>query len=229
MNKNLRIIALSSTLLSSSLIPQSAFAVDGLSANVAVSSNYLWRGVSQTNDASAVSGGLDYSNSNGFYVGTWLSNVDFGDSTSYETDLYLGITGVLSTAVSYDIGYIYYAYPDSTETDTTNEYDFGEVYAKLTYANVSLGANYGIHHQDSAAWADNALYLSADAQFEVVDDISLALHLGYYRFNNDLSANDYTDIGLSISKGGFMFGISDTNNSHDAAKLFLSYAVDINL
>ena len=57
-------------------------------ANVAASSNYFWRGITQTQDGAAVSGGIDYSNDSGFYAGTWVSNVDFGSKTSYELDLY---------------------------------------------------------------------------------------------------------------------------------------------
>jgi uncharacterized protein (TIGR02001 family) len=50
-----------------------------VSANIGVVSNYIWRGVTQTQDGAAVQGGLDYSNANGFYLGTWASNIDWND------------------------------------------------------------------------------------------------------------------------------------------------------
>ncbi len=51
------------------------------SANVGVVSNYLWRGVTQADDGPAVQGGVDYAHSSGFYLGTWVSNIDWGTSS----------------------------------------------------------------------------------------------------------------------------------------------------
>ena len=60
---------------------QSAAAADphAFSANIGAVSNYMWRGVSQTQDGPAVQGGLDYAHSSGFYLGTWASNVDWNN------------------------------------------------------------------------------------------------------------------------------------------------------
>ncbi|MEE4296723.1 MAG: TorF family putative porin, partial [Wenzhouxiangella sp.] len=92
-----------------------------VSANIGVVSNYFFRGFSETDGGAAVQGGLDYAADNGFYVGTWASNVDFGDDTSYELDLYLGFGQELDSGLGYDVGYIYYAYPDAPGSA-----DFGE-------------------------------------------------------------------------------------------------------
>jgi hypothetical protein len=58
-----------------------AFAEDpySISANIGAVSNYMWRGVTQTQDGAAVQGGLDFSHESGFYMGTWASNVDWND------------------------------------------------------------------------------------------------------------------------------------------------------
>lgn len=50
-----------------------------VSANIGVVSNYIWRGVTQTQDGAAVQGGLDYGHASGFYAGVWASNVDWND------------------------------------------------------------------------------------------------------------------------------------------------------
>ena len=50
------------------------------SGNVAMTSDYTWRGVSQSNEDPAIQGGFDYANGL-FYAGTWASNVDFGDDS----------------------------------------------------------------------------------------------------------------------------------------------------
>ena len=78
-----------------------AAAADDISANVSLASDYVWRGVSQTNEKPAISGGFDYSHDFepvSWYIGTWASNVDpsfFGGthSPSTELDLYTGFTG----------------------------------------------------------------------------------------------------------------------------------------
>ena len=81
------------------------------SANAAMTSNYIWRGLTQTENEAAVQGGIDYAADNGFYIGTWASNVNYGPSDvySYEHDVYAGFafdTG----AISWDVGYLYYNY-----------------------------------------------------------------------------------------------------------------------
>ena len=64
-----------------------------LTANAAAQSNYIWRGLTQTVNEAAVSGGIDYATDSGFYVGTWASNVSYAadDVYSYEHDLYLSL------------------------------------------------------------------------------------------------------------------------------------------
>ena len=229
MKKTLVNIALTSALVAVSITAPSAFAVEGLSANVGATSNYLWRGVTQTDDAAAISGGIDYAHESGFYAGTWASNVDFGDDASAELDFYLGFGGELGQGFGYDVGYIYYAYPDSAQTDSTNEYDFGEIYGSLSYSYFSVSANYGVNNDDGAEWADSALYISADAELEVAEGLTLALHIGDYSFDDDYKSDDYSDYGVSLSKDGFTFAVSDTDMDNDDLKFTVSYSIDIDL
>ena len=60
-----------------------------IEANVGIASDYVFRGFSQTDEEPAISGGFDYGFDNGFYLGTWASNVNFGDDASMEWDLSL--------------------------------------------------------------------------------------------------------------------------------------------
>jgi len=103
-----------------------AAAADDISANVSLASDYVWRGVSQTNEKPAISGGFDYSHDFepvSWYIGTWASNVDpafFGGkhSPSTELDLYTGFTGDVGE-FSYDAGWLRYFYPGGSVNDTT--------------------------------------------------------------------------------------------------------------
>jgi len=229
MKNTLLSLPLISLFTATSLLSTQASAVEGLSANVGATSNYLWRGVSQTDDAAAISGGIDYANESGFYAGTWASNIDFGDDASAELDFYLGFSGQLNEDVSYDVGYIYYAYPDSAESDSSNEYDFGEIYGSLSYSYFSISASYGVNNDDGAEFADSSLYISADAEFEVADGLTLAFHIGDYSYDDSMVAQDYNDYGVSLSKDGFTFAVSDTDMDNDDMKFVVSYSVDIDL
>ncbi len=213
-----------------------------LTANAAVTNNYLWRGLTQTQNQAAVSGGIDYAAKGGFYIGTWVSNVDFGPaypSWYYENDFYFGYSG--GDKVKYDFGYIYYNYPDQDVN-----VDFGEVYGKFTVANFGASV-YALTNtqipegpgQDLGAFS--AFYVSLDYSVPLKNDLSIGLHAGHYSgkdFNAAFNGTpEYTDYNVSMAKGGFTFMISDTDlpakqsDGYDngSVKFVVSYKVDIDL
>ncbi|HEY0721869.1 MAG TPA: TorF family putative porin, partial [Gammaproteobacteria bacterium] len=77
MNMNMKSVVAASVLAA---VMGSGAAMAGASANVGATSNYVWRGITQTADGAAVSGGLDYSHDIGLYVGTWTSNTAWGSA-----------------------------------------------------------------------------------------------------------------------------------------------------
>ncbi|MBE0616861.1 MAG: hypothetical protein IH608_02885, partial [Proteobacteria bacterium] len=83
-------------------------AESNFSGNVAMTSDYVFRGISQTDSNPAIQGGFDYASPVGLYVGTWASNVAFGGNI--EMDWYGGFSNEVA-GFSYDLGVIYYAYP----------------------------------------------------------------------------------------------------------------------
>ncbi|MCG7551400.1 TorF family putative porin [Pseudoalteromonas sp. Of7M-16] len=214
------------------LLSSNALAASGhtVSANAAASSNYFWRGITQSDDGAAVSGGLDYSNDSGFYLGTWASNVDFGEtsSTSYELDFYLGFSGEIK-ALSYDIGYIHYAYPDAA-----GDIDFGEVYTSLGWRNLSFKASYLTHAQSGSSTEEDMLYLELNATFPVFKSAELGLHVGNSRGDTVMEwtgeDDSYMDYGVNLSKDGYTFGLVKTDlDADDDLKVYVSYAVDFDL
>ena len=84
-------IALTSMFL---ILSSYASAVE-ISSNVGLSSDYIWRGMTQTNGDVAVNGGFDLSTDMGFYIGTWASNANVG-AASMELDVYLGFSGEMA-------------------------------------------------------------------------------------------------------------------------------------
>jgi len=207
-------VALATTCLIGLSFSAQAAEIEG---NAGVVSNYMWRGMTQTDDKAAVSGGLDLSTESGFYAGTWASNIDFGDAASYELDLYAGFAGETAGGMSYDFGYIAYLYPDAGAAD----YDFAELYASLGYGPISV--TYSFQVDDSAnSYETDTNYLSVDFEFPLSNDFTAALHYGYYDIE---SAEEQTDYSLSIAKGDFSLTFIGTEDvtADDDTKLVLAY------
>ncbi len=110
-------------------------------SNVAISNDYVWRGMTQTSEEPAISGGFDIAGENGLYFGTWASNVEFGDGAALELDWYAGYAGETENGVSYDLGYLAYTYPGE------DSLDFEEIYVGLGYSYFGFTFSSG---QDSA-------------------------------------------------------------------------------
>ena len=97
--------------------PAEAKSPHSLTANVGLFSQYIFRGLTQTNRDPAVQGGFDYAYDTGgptVYVGTWASNIswlhDGGQysSSSLENDWYGGLRGNIGKSdFTYDVGFLY--------------------------------------------------------------------------------------------------------------------------
>ncbi len=186
-----------------------------LTGNAAVSNNYIWRGVTQTQNAAAASGGLDYT-MGGFYLGTWLGNVDFtdiGGQKGYEMDFYAGFGGEAGS-LGYDLGVITYQYPMEPQIN------FTEVYASGTLSVVTVGIAYTVDAasaNDGAVFDKGDMYVNGSLDFETkAGDISL--YAGSYMFDNDgqpgVGDVDYIHYGASLAKGDFTFAV-DKNDIDD--------------
>lgn len=200
-----------------------------VSMNIGATSNYIWRGISQTSDAAAISGGLDWSGATGLYAGTWVSNVDFGGccETSYELDLYGGYAGQVGD-FGYDLGLIYYAY------DEDDDANFLELGLSGSWQFLSAGLNYtldGDADDDTSPFVEGDLYYYAGASFDLPEDFSVGLTLGKYSFENDgePDVEDYTHYQADLTKSAGDFGdvtlsLSDTDLDDDDMKFFVSWA-----
>ncbi|EAQ29185.1 hypothetical protein NAP1_00395 [Erythrobacter sp. NAP1] len=180
------------------------------SANVALTSEYRFRGVDLSGGELAVQGGFDVSHSSGFYVGTWASNLD-EDTVGYgslELDLYGGWSGNVAEAVSVDVGFIAYTYPDAPAGD----FDYYEFYGSLGFSLGPASATTGIAYApgqdglDFGGGTDDNLYLYTDLSVGIPNTpISIDGHLGYtdgsLTFTNDGEAFDWS-IGASVGLGG---------------------------
>lgn len=216
------------TVIASALLAGSSAAVAEISGNVALTSDYVFRGVSQTDNQMAIQGGLDYAHESGFYVGTWASNVspDFFNGTGHdpqiELDMYAGYSGTLANGIGYDLGYIRYQYPgfDTANTD--------ELYISGSMSGFTVSLNYS----DELAFlpsTESAWYLAAGYEMDLPQDFGLALHIGHsfgdaFDVGPSAPANvtglsdSYTDwsVGLTKAVAGVDLGLTYTDNDIDS-------------
>lgn len=192
-----------------------------LTSNVALTSEYFFRGLSQSgNGTPAIQGGLDYAHSSGLYVGTWASNVDFSDAR-VEIDLYGGYkTELGSTGLLLDVGGIYYAYPGADNSaNGSRDLSFFEVYGKLGYdfgfALPSVKLSYSPDYQSESG---DSLYTDLSVDVPLGQYFTATLHAGYSSIDNNANwgTRDYWDYGVSI--GTNLFGL-DLKASYVAADL----------
>ena len=169
------------------------------SANVALTSNYVFRGQTQTDDGAAIQGSYDIKQSKddmGWYAGAFASNVDLGGNTGLEVDLFGGWKGSFGkqSAMGYDVGVVIYEYTDSNTNGVT------EVYAGVNYETAYVKLYMG-----NGSGIDSYNYLDVGASFVVLEDIDLDLHAGRYLSSpssNDLSAALSTEVkGYDLSLG----------------------------
>ncbi len=181
-----------------SSIPKLAFAQT--SANIGLTSNYLWRGVSQSEKNIALSAGLDFANDAGFYIGTWSSTLSRG---KYELDLYTGFKKEFAS-LSYNIGIIDYHYPNDSDY-------FDELYFTISKAGFSAGVAYTFNSKDnnSLAFSQGDIYYSLSYSTSLEQGVQISSTLGHYDFDNAL-ADDYNHIKLAANKYGVTFAIDTT-------------------
>ncbi|MGK0408472.1 MAG: hypothetical protein ACJASB_000619 [Shewanella psychromarinicola] len=211
----------------------SGSALAEVTGNIGATSNYLWRGNTQTNNEAAIQGGIDYAHDSGFYAGTWASNVDFGDETSYELDLYGGYGGNFTEDLTYDINYLYYAYPDAG-----GSIDFGEVSLVLGWKWLDVGYSQVINADNGVSGANDETdwnYIQANASFPLTEKLSVAFHYGYSQGDvvEDLFGDTYADYNVTLSAetdiGTVSFIASDTDLPDNDAKVVLGYSYGFTL
>lgn len=203
-----------------------------LSFNAALSSEYRYRGISQTRFKPAVSAGVDYVAANGFYVGAWGSTIkwikDFGGDADLEIDVYGGYKGEISKGLGYDVGLLQYIYPSARtpawdagfkDPDTTELYGaltVGPVTGKVSYSVSNLFGNYDFANDRDTK---GSYYLDLSAPFEVGGGFTLTPHIGYQKVKN-LDNASYTDYAVTLSKDFSGFLLSAAVVGTDADKVF---------
>lgn len=183
-----------------------------LTANAAITSNYIFHGVTQSDSGPALQGGLDYGHDSGLYLGTWASTVDKGDETGLEVDFYGGVSRDIGD-FSYNVGVVTYQFTNSAHGSAEEVY-FGGSFNML-HATYVFGDGYD--------YAE----LVVDTQFS---GYSLNVRLGN-TMNDD--ASDVVDYGISVGRELEMFdvraGVASTNADNSDTEFFISLSKGFDL
>lgn len=167
--------------LGATILPALPAGAAGVEYNVGAVSNYVWRGVSRTDNHAAIQGGVDLKHQSGFYAGAWASTVDFADA-DLELDLYGGVAFKTRGGWGWDIGVIGYRFDES-------RYNFEEGYIGVTYGYLS-----GKVWRD---WDNDDTYTEGNATFQMGSGFYAVLHGGYYARDR---AENYSDYALALGR-----------------------------
>lgn len=203
-----------------------AFAEDApapaLTGNIGVVSNYVFRGISQSQNKPALQGGFDYAHSSGLYVGFWGSNIGWVEAGGYkannslEADFYGGYKGSFADDFTFDVGAIKYYYPGSTVPGKVTP-DTIEGYAAIGWKFLTLKYSHTLSKY-MVAWGDentstrNSNYLDLAFNYDLGDGWGVNAHVGHQEIKH-VAAASYTDWKLGVTKdiGYGVVGLSYTD------------------
>ncbi len=195
--------------------------------SAALTTDYQFRGITQSAENPAIQVSFDYSHDTGFYVGAWGSTIDFSASNSQfdinetvEVDIYLGYSNSIND-IDYDINLTYYTYPG-----VDININYAEIYLSASYKSLSLTYAFT---DDLFAVEESGHYINAVYDIALPNDYSVALQAGY-SFGNAFDSNifeaavfldAYLDYSISLNKSfnGIDVSLSyvDTDISGDFA------------
>lgn len=180
-----------------------------VSGTVAVTSNYMFRGFTQSNFDPALQASVTVAHESGFYAGFWGSSIDFndgfiGNASELEIDLYAGYGFALGEKTALDLNFTYYAYPGSEEVF---DYEFFELAATLThdfdFAKVGVKAAWS---PDFFGFEEDAFWLNGTLTVPFTDWLSASGNVGYQwvEFGTDYFAYD---VGLTATYENVSFDV----------------------
>jgi len=227
MKKSLIALALIGAFVAPAFAEEAAPAPENtLTGNIGFVSNYIFRGISQSQNHPAIQGGFDYAHTSGFYVGTWASNVGwvtrddvkYKDNNSLEMDFYGGYKGAFADDFTYDVGAIKYYYPGTGTGNVTP--DSTEVYAAIGWKFITLKYNHTVSKYLFANYGPNGEstrgsgYLDLSAAYDLGEGWGVNAHVGHQKIKN-ASDYSYTDWKLGVTKdiGYGVVGLSYTDTN----------------
>ena len=188
----------------------SSIAQAQVTGNFGVTSDYRFRGISQTEKSAALQGGIDYADKSGFYIGNWNSNVSsrmYTDSTGLESDLYSGFKKELVKGVTVDVGTYNYFYSQAANkfSSTSNTH---EVYLGVSTGPVSVKYSRSLGDYFGATNSKGSQYFQADLAYPITPKLTADAHYGRTIVaNHSTSGYDDVKVGSTYDLSGYKIGV----------------------
>jgi len=213
------------------LAPGAILASERWGGLVTVTSDYVFRGISQSGDSAALQADLHFRTPNGWAVGAWATTADPppGDIATYEVDLYLGRRWTISDSWAASLTYVRYLYPDASPT---GRYDSDEFIAALEYTDrvaftVSYSPNSQQYSRYGHVYQGRLLTFEAALRQPLAGPVALLASAGYYDTDAILGYSYWaSDVGFALSAGRFDVTLIRFFTDSTARELFGNYAAD---
>jgi uncharacterized protein (TIGR02001 family) len=225
MKRSLSLLAAAACLMPGLTAAQAAGPLTG---NLTLTSDYRFRGLSQSYRLPAVQGGIDWSHASGLYLGNWNSSVSgnqFPNGASLEMDFYGGYKMAVGD-VTLDFGGLYYFYPGAFYNGFAGEPKLNnfELYVGAAIGPfsakvfVAMTDFFGLDETVGGKGSSGSYYLDLNYATEIAPKLTLGAHLGYQKVRNygDLDYVDYK-VGLTYDWGGWALGAAYVGTNAEKA------------
>ena len=232
---------LNTLILAALAVPGVAMAEDSpFSGNVSLTTDYLYRGLTQTDHRGAIQGGFDYAHPSGAYAGVWGSNISwltdsatdpaavyYTDGASLELDTYAGFKNSFAEDFSYDVGFLRYNYSGNI-TPGMPSASTNELYGLIGWKWVSFKYSRALTNLFGVPDSSGSYYMDLSGSYTLEGPgVTLSAHYGKQNVagtgNDSLSYSDY-NLAAAKDFGAYTWKIlvNDTNIDGDTTRGVLS-------
>jgi uncharacterized protein (TIGR02001 family) len=203
-----------------------------LGGSLDVTSDYRFRGISQTYKLPAWQGEFDLKHSSGFYASTAGQNVsgnEYVGGDALEWDWWGGYSFEVAKDVPLDFGLYYYLYPGSKVPGSLKQYNTGELYVDITFAGLMAKLSYGITDFFGAPSSKGSWYADLTYNYDISKETHLFAHVGHQQVKGTYSVSpNYTDykLGGSIDAAGLNWAAAVVGTNAKAAAYTVTSASD---
>lgn len=179
-----------------------------LTVNAGAVSDYRYRGISQTQNAMAFQGGIDYTAKSGFYVGNWNSSVSsevYTNGAGIESDIYAGMKQQIFKGITLDFGSYNYFFPKASTAGRS--FDTNEVYVAVSVGPLTAKYNHSLSDYFGTVNSKGSAYMQLNLDTPLLAKTTLNAHVGRTEVANS-TLLDYTDyrVGITYDLKGYNIG-----------------------
>lgn len=174
------------------------------SSNIAITSDYVFRGISQSDGDPAVQGGIETQLNDMWYAGLWGSSISSAADNSTEMRGYVGYNPE-AWGWDWDLGAIYYFFPSSVADNDRVEIHAG---ANRDFGQVNLKGHIYYSPEFSAA-IDDYFHYTIGAGMDLHENFRMSANVGYSDYDDGSAVEDYTNwnIGGTFDWMGLNFDV----------------------